>query len=139
MILQDDNSRLPLSRSYDLTIALVKDWRDPVELLIEDARKNEVLENYDTLVYDLTQTSVDSLLSLGSESVVQKYKPKLSSSSDPLLAQADGVDNTPIEVTIASFSNDGVATIRFSEPMKVPDIGDLTRSQVALRLTSAVK
>ena len=84
IILQDDNERLPLSRTYDLTIALVKDWRDPVDILIEDARKTEVLENYDSLVYDLTGTSVDALLTEGF--VAEKYTPLLSSGSvDPLI------------------------------------------------------
>jgi len=61
----------------------VKDWRDPIDLLIEDAKKTEVLKNYDSLVYDLTQTSVDSLIAetVDSQIVVQKYQPKLNSDS----------------------------------------------------------
>ena len=36
------------------------------------------------------------------------------------------------------MTNDGLLTIRFSTPMDVPDLGDLSRSQVALRVTKAV-
>ena len=54
ILLTDDHPELPLTRTYDLRIAIVKDWRDPVKMQIEDAKKTEVIENYDSLVYDLT-------------------------------------------------------------------------------------
>ena len=89
-----------------------------MKLLIEDARKNEVIDNYDTLVYDLTQTSVETLLSdtVDSTTVISKYTPLLSSSnSNQLLEQQDESENSiPVTAEIASFSNDGIATIRFS-------------------------
>lgn len=62
IILQDDHPRDPLSRSYDLKIVIVKDWKDPIETLLEDAQKNEVIVEYGEQVYDLTETSVDSLI-----------------------------------------------------------------------------
>lgn len=37
IILTDDHPRDPLSRSYDFTIIIVKDWTDPIETLLEDA------------------------------------------------------------------------------------------------------
>ena len=36
------------------------------------------------------------------------------------------------------MTNDGLLTIRFNTPMQVPDLGDLSRSQVALRVTAAI-
>lgn len=39
---------------------------------------------------------------------------------------------------IESFSSDGVATIRFNTPMKVPDLSEVLGSKVALRMTQAV-
>ena len=59
IVLQDDHPTRPLSRSYDFTIVIVKDWKDPIEILIENARKQEVFFDYGDLVYDLTDTSVD--------------------------------------------------------------------------------
>ena len=60
--MQDDHPKDPLSRQYDLTIVIVKDWTDPIDTLIEDARKSEVVVEYGEQVYDLTETSVDNLI-----------------------------------------------------------------------------
>ena len=38
---------------------MVKDWQDPILEVIEQARKAEVFYNYESRVYDLTQTSID--------------------------------------------------------------------------------
>ena len=64
LTLSDDNAKDPLSRSYDLTLVIVKDYTDPIETAIIDARKQEVVETYDNRVYDLTQssTTIESLI-----------------------------------------------------------------------------
>ena len=162
---------MPLSRSYDLTVVIVKDWRDPVQVILDNARKEEVVKEFETRVYDLTQTTVDELTSqsVTSTTVVEKYRPKLTavaqdSEIDPEDEDFDPEDEDfdpelngdgksggeePVQpvgaVTgsapvpkITSFSNDGVLTIVFSEKMKMPKLGDISRSKVALRLTKAV-
>ena len=117
-----------MTRTYDLRIAIVKDWRDPVKLQIEDAKKTEVIENYDSLVYDLTQTSVDSLIS-GAQIEVEKYRPKLSLESSLFQDKPEVDPNAPVpSVEVSGMTNDGLLTIRFSTPMDVPDLGDLSRS-----------
>lgn len=62
LTLTDDNELGPLSRSYDFTLVIVKDWQDPIEVAIRDAKLNEVVVEFDTRVYDLTNRTVDSLI-----------------------------------------------------------------------------
>ena len=133
-------------------------------MILDNARKEEVVKEFETRVYDLTQTTVDELTSqsVTSTTVVEKYRPKLTAVAqdseidpqdedfDPEL-NGDGKSGgeEPVQpvgaVTgsapvpkITSFSNDGVLTIVFSEKMKMPKLGDISRSKVALRLTKAV-
>ena len=40
---------------------MVKDYKDPILAVIEEAKKKEVLYNYEGRVYDLTQTSLDEV------------------------------------------------------------------------------
>lgn len=86
LTLTDDSKKDPLSRSYDLTLVIVKDWTDPIETAIIDARRQEVVETYDNRVYDLTQssTTIESLIQAGSQDdiYVQTYRPKLSTSQE---------------------------------------------------------
>jgi len=93
LTLTDDSEKDPLSRSYDLTLVIVKDWTDPIETAIIDARRQEVVETYDNRVYDLTQssTTIESLIQAGSQDdiYVQTYRPKLSTSQE-----GDGQDAT---------------------------------------------
>lgn len=97
-----------------------------------------MIENYDSLVYDLTQTSVDSLIS-GAQVEVEKYRPKLNLESSLFQDKPEVDPNAPVpSVEVSGMTNDGLLTIRFSTPMDVPDLGDLSRSQVALRVTKAV-
>ena len=97
-----------------------------------------MIENYDSLVYDLTQTSVDSLIS-GAQVEVEKYRPNLNLESSLFQDKPEVDPNAPVpSVEVSGMTNDGLLTIRFSTPMDLPDLGDLSRSQVALRVTKAV-
>lgn len=93
-------------------------------------------------MYDLTTTSVDTLInsSVDSNIVVNKYRPKLSTAAtvvedeEPIEALVNPEAPVPIP-KITSFTNDGLMTITFSEPMTAINIGDILRQKVALRLT----
>ena len=80
LTLTDNNALGPLSRIYDFTLVIVKDWKDPIEVALQDARLNEVVRDYEARVYDLTKTSVDDLInsSVDAPIIVNKYTPKLS-------------------------------------------------------------
>ena len=97
-----------------------------------------MIENYDSLVYDFTRTSVDSLIS-GAQVEVEKYRPNLNLESSLFQDKPEVDPNAPVpSVEVSGMTNDGLLTIRFSTPMDVLDLGDLSRSQVALRVTKAV-
>ena len=97
-----------------------------------------MIENYDSLVYDFTRTSVDSLIS-GAQVEVEKYRPNLNLESSLFQDKPEVDPNAPVpSVEVSGMTNDGLLTIRFSTPMDLPDLGDLSRSQVALRVTKAV-
>ena len=59
----DNHPTEPLSRTYDITLVIVKDWTDPLLAVIEQARKEEVFYDYEGRVYDLTETSVEEVTS----------------------------------------------------------------------------
>ena len=63
--LTDNHDTDPLSRTYDLVLIIVKDWKDPVIKILEQARKEEVFYEFENRVYDLTETSVDELTASG--------------------------------------------------------------------------
>lgn len=74
LTLTDDHPFDPLSKSYDFTIVMVKDYKDPIYAALQEARKKEVLYTYAERVYDLTQTSVDEVTqSASSDIYVPKY------------------------------------------------------------------
>ena len=54
LTLADDHEFDPQFKNYDLTLVMVKDWKDPILEVIEQARKEEVFYNYESRVYDLT-------------------------------------------------------------------------------------
>ena len=130
IILTDDHPRDPLSRSYDFTIIIVKDWTDPIETLLEDAQKSEVIFDYGTEVYDLTESSVDKLIEANplDNFQVDKYRPILSTTN---LSQQQGEtikteqDAPAPQPTITGMTNDGVVTIRFNQLMKIPNLRDI--------------
>ena len=64
LTLSDNHPIDPLSRSYDITLVIVKDWTDPIIAIIATAKKNEVINTYEGRVYDLTSTSIESVTSL---------------------------------------------------------------------------
>jgi len=66
--LTDNHDTDPLSRTYDLVLIIVKDWKDPVIKILEQARKEEVFYEFENRVYDLTETSVDELTASGTSS-----------------------------------------------------------------------
>ena len=62
--MSDDNEFDPLSKTYDFTLVMVKDYRDPIVEIIEQARKEEVFYDFgNNRVYDLSQTSIDQVTS----------------------------------------------------------------------------
>ena len=64
LTLSDDNEFDPLSKTYDFTLVMVKDYRDPIVEIIEQARKEEVFYDFgNNRVYDLSQTSIDQVTS----------------------------------------------------------------------------
>lgn len=146
LTLADDNKFDPLFRTYDFTLVMVKDYKDPIFAIIEEARKQEVILNYERRVYDLTQTSIDAVTEVKSSTkddiIVPQYTLGLESVTiDELRAELDELDevkNPKPAPVIESFSNDGRCKIRFNTPMKVPDLNKVADSKVALRMTKAV-
>ena len=62
IILQDDHFKDELKKVYDITLVIVKDWTDPIEPLIEEAKKVKVINEYSGRVYDLTETTIEDIV-----------------------------------------------------------------------------
>ena len=142
--LTDDHPFDPLSKTYDIEIVLVKDYKDPIHAVIQEAKKKEVLFTYPDRVYDLTQTSVNEVTEASSESsdiYVPKYTLGLAQVDIEELKKQEDEDEKlnpkPVPV-VESLSSDGRVKLRINTPMKVPDLQELTDGKVALRLTQAV-
>lgn len=144
LTLSDNHPIDPLSRSYDITLVIVKDWTDPIIAIIATAKKNEVINTYEGRVYDLTSTSIESVTSLVATTediLVPEYRLDFTSAELLILEQEKEQDeklNPKPDPKIQSMSNDGKAGIKFNTPMKVPDLSQLGQSKVALRMTKAI-
>lgn len=83
--LSDDHPEDPLTKTYDITLIIVKDWFDPIEPLIEEAKKVKVINNYAGRVYDVTEISIEDLTgensAVPSNLTIDYYVPKNVSSN----------------------------------------------------------
>ena len=151
LTLTDDHYFDPLSQNYYFKLVIVKDYEDPIVEIIEEAKKKQVIYEYgEERVYDLTATSTEELTSASAEEnlTVLYYSPlRLKSESISELTGVveqteeellDEIANpTPVPY-MDDFSEDGVATLKFNTPVKVPSVTEVLDSRVALRMTKAI-